>query len=311
MKTILKFIILLAFLGLLSCNDNIYIDGKSMGTTYSIIFSDKNSIDKANIQKILDRFESIFSSWDSNSELSVINKADIGKWIKVSNDMKKLLSLSMLINKKTNGYFDITLGNTLKAWGHNEYFNNNKAKPSSITIKKTITGMQYLLIKNNSIKKTKNIKLDLSAIAKGYALDNLAEEFVKKGINNFSIELGGEVITKGKNNKEAWKIDIFNPYSTNKKTITLTNSAIATSGNYNNFVIFNNKKYGHIINPKTKYDNNDFTSVSVIAPSATIADAYATALMAMGGNGYKFAKDNNLSAFFIDKNNKIHSINFK
>ncbi len=311
MKIILKIIILLVFLGLLSCNDNISVNGKSMGTSYFIIFGSNNSIDKASIQKILDKFENIFSTWQPNSELSKINTADVGKWIMVSNYMQELLLLSVAIHKQTNGYFDITLGNTLKVWGHNEYFNDNKIKPSSTTIKKIITGMQYLLIKNNSIKKTKDIKLDLSAIAKGYAIDNLAKEFIKKGINNFSIELGGEVITRGKNAKKPWKVGIFNPYSSSKKTITLVNSAIATSGNYNNFIIFNNNKHGHIINPKTKYDNKDFTSVSVIAPSATIADAYATALMAMGSDGYKLAKDNNLSAFFISKNNKILSINFQ
>lgn len=293
----------------MACNNKpINITGKTMGTTYSVKYiKQNNSISAKELQIQFAKYNKIFSSWDKNSQLSAINIAPVNKWLNVSDDMWQILNISMVIYHQTNGYFDVALGNLLRIWGHNEYFtnNNNKPKSSTIVAATKLSGSKFLLLNNRKIKKTRDIKLDLSAIAKGYTIDKLAELLLEKGIKNFIIELGGEVRANGRNNNKAWTIGIN--YADDKKpqAINLDNQAIASSGNYRNFIVYNNTKYGHILNPKTSTAATDnYVLVSVVAKSAAIADAYATALSAMNRKtADKFAKDNKLKAVFIAKDN--------
>ncbi len=246
------------------------LTGKTMGTTYHIKYQGKTKNLAIIVEQYLGQFEQVFSSYVPTSELSLINQAPTNTWLKTSDELSKLLLLSAKINQKTNGFFDIALGNALSNWGF--YGRTPQAKPE-------INGMEFINIKPNLINKQQAVLLDLSAIAKGYAIDNLARLLKQQGITNFLIEIGGEIYASGKKSKhQFWQVRVDNT----NKTIKLHNQAIATSGNNYNFVSKNNKKYGHILNPKTTQSvNDDLLSISVIHPSTTIADAYATALMAM------------------------------
>ncbi|SFV61281.1 Thiamin biosynthesis lipoprotein ApbE [hydrothermal vent metagenome] len=257
-----------------------------MGTTYQIKIINNNDITQEHITTKLKQINDIFSTWDKNSEISTINQAPINQWLTVSKELLFVLKTSQKIHQQTKGYFDITLGSLSQKLGfQNNYKNTNDY------------GQQYLLIKNNKIKKLKNIKVDLSAIAKGYGVDEIAKLIKSKNNHNFLVEIGGEVLATGLNqNKKQWLIGIENQL----KSIRLNNQSIATSGNSRNYLIKNNKHYSHILNPKKAIStNNSLKSVSVIHSSTMIADAYATAIMAMPINiAKKFVKIHHLNVIF-------------
>jgi thiamine biosynthesis lipoprotein len=152
-----------------------------------------------------------------------------------------------------------------------------------------LTGFQYLVFENNHLKKTKpGITLDLGSIAKGYGVDAVARLLTQSGIDDFLVEIGGELYGSGVNrHKKPWSVGITHPLKTGSnpglyKVVTLENRAIATSGDYRNFFEIQGKIYSHIIDPKTGFPvDNQVVSASVIADTCTFADALATALMVM------------------------------
>jgi thiamine biosynthesis lipoprotein len=164
-----------------------------------------------------------------------------------------------------------------------------------------LSSLTNLVIGNTKIKKTVDIHINLSAIAKGYAVDEIAELLKRKGITDFLVEIGGEVVALGKNIEQQWTVGIEMPNSESAIPITLNNKAIATSGNYRNFFIWEGEKYNHIIEPGTGLPvRSDLTSVSVIHPQTMIADAYATAMMVMGSErSIVLAKQLDLSIILI------------
>ncbi len=294
------------FLSLLiaSCNNNKFIiTGKTMGTTYNIVTN--KYIDKKIITKKLLNINTVFSTWNDNSELNKINNQPANKWLLASDNLLFLLHKSQQIHEQTDGFFDIAIGNLINIWGFGN--KNINKKPTIAAIKNALnhSSMKYLTLKDNYLKKLKDIKLNLSAIAKGFAVDNIAEMLLQHNIDNFVVEIGGEVRVMG---DKTIGIERINKIPI---TIQLHNNAIATSGDYRNYRIFNKKKFIHIINPKTGMpSNSNLISVSIIHQKTYVADAYATALLAMGKNkAIKFINKYKLQSVLIDKNNNILQLN--
>ena len=246
-----------------------------MGTTYQIKIIGTTKITKKMIDKELQKISAIFSTWQKTSEISKINQAPTNMFLPVSDELLFVLKTAQKINQQSEGYFDITMGGLSQKLG----FQKNNAHTYSY-------GQKNLVFKDNKIKKLKNILIDVSALAKGYGVDKITQ-FLLKNNANFLVEIGGEIKTVGLNiNHKPWTIGIET--KTTPKKITLFNNAIATSGNYRNYLIKNNKKHSHILNPKTSQSNNNsLISVSVIHTSTMLADAYATAIMAMPFNKVK------------------------
>jgi thiamine biosynthesis lipoprotein len=271
---------ILPLLLLTSCQEKVsLINGTTMGTSYQIKIIGPTDITKKIIDGELQKLNNTFSTWQEDSELSKINQAPINKWLDVSPELLWILKTAQLIYLQTGGYFDITLGGLSRKLG----FQKSLSKKQHYDY-----GQKNLVFKRNQIKKLTNILIDVSALVKGYGVDKITQ-FIKEKHNNFLVEIGGEIRTSGLNqNNVPWVIGIESVTSNKPKKITLTNNAIATSGNYRNYLIKNHKKLSHILNPKIqKSTNNSLVSVSVIHPSTMIADAYATAIMAMPLNKAK------------------------
>jgi thiamine biosynthesis lipoprotein len=212
------------------------------------------------------------------------------------------------VSIETQGAFDTSISPLIELWGF-----GTKTKyqtPDSITLKKTKghTGYKLLEIQNEppALKKQNGLlRIDLSAIAKGFAVDKISQYLSNQGITNYLVEIGGEVRTKGLNHSgKKWQIAIERPDSNSNvvsNILDLSNQAVATSGDYRNYYVKNGQRFSHILNPRTGYPiKHKLAAVTVVHDSAMLADAYATALMVMGEEqGKQFSKAQGLSVYMI------------
>ena len=271
------------------------LTGNTMGTTYSIKIIQSN--DRMNIESIKKGVDSVLiqinnqmSTWDPESELSAFNRWTSIKAYPVSQSLLTVVDSSLSISKKTGGLFDISVYELMGLWGFGP--DPKIGMPSLNEIKTVLasTGYDKVMVDENTLIKTHpNVKLDLNAIAKGYAVDMVYKYLSAKGFDNIFVEIGGEVRSKGKNqNNIFWSIGIENPSGGKKKDIKiaaiidLKDLAMATSGNYKNIVNIDGDILGHTINPRTGFPiQTNVLSVTVLSSSSMIADGWATALMVM------------------------------
>lgn len=306
MKTLLYplFVCLFLFTG---CNSNskklIKLEGNAQGTTYHITYLSEDNINhKTVIDSLLKVIDNSMSTWDPNSIISRINKNDND--VVVDSYFSAVYNKSVEVSDKTEGLFDITVGPLVNAWGFG-FAKKEIINSKSIDSLLQFVGYKMLKLEGNKIIKTKpQIKLDFNAIAQGYSVDVLSNYLESKGINNYLVELGGELKAKGKKEKEEWKVGIDKPVekatpgSKFEAILKLNNKALATSGNYRKFYVEGGQKFSHIINPKTGYPaKQNVLSATVIADDAITADAYATAFMIMGLQK---------SIVFLEKNKALH-----
>jgi thiamine biosynthesis lipoprotein len=301
-----KLLIIFLFLSLSSCSQKPtfeQITGKTMGTSFTIKSSQQ--INQIQIEQRLEQINQIFSNWNANSELSKVNKQPVNKAILLSDELSQVLAKSINIHKQTNGFFDTGLGKLIDVWG----FGVAKVdkKPSRNIIAKALknSSISQAVLNNQQFIKHADIQLNLSAIAKGYAVDEIAKLLSNQGVERFMVEIGGEIKVKG-----SWIIGIETPTNQLPIKIELTDKSIATSGNYRNYFIWEGRRYAHILNPKTGLPiNSDLFSVSVIHQSNLSADAYATAMMAMGSEkAQQFAKRLGLKVVLILNNTDTQNI---
>ncbi len=266
------------------------ISGYTQGTTYHITYKSATNDD---LQKLIEEklifFDKIFSIYDSSSMVSRINNNDTNVFI--NHFFYTLYKRSYDIYQSSSGLFDITIGPLVNAWGFGITANKNPSKKSIDSLLQFL-GMDKIQIKNNKlIKSDKRIKLDFNAIAQGYAVDFISKYLDSLNIDNYLVEIGGELYAKGVNDKnEKWKIGIEKPIEGNNEqgkyiqaVIEISNKAVSTSGSYRKFYIENGVKYSHTINPKTGYPiKNTLLSVTIVANDCTTADGMATACMVMG-----------------------------
>ncbi len=274
-----------------------------MGTTYSVkvVSGSELRVTKEEIDERLKEINKVFSNWDPYSELSLLDSEPVNEWVQASDELIFVLNESKKIMHKTAGAFDPGIGRVIDVWGFGPRRVDVMPDRNEIEDAVRLSSLTNLVIGNTKIKKTVDIHINLSAIAKGYAVDEIAELLKRKGITDFLVEIGGEVVALGKNIEQQWTVGIEMPNSESAIPITLNNKAIATSGNYRNFFIWEGEKYNHIIEPGTGLPvRSDLTSVSVIHPQTMIADAYATAMMVMGSErSIVLAKQLDLSIILI------------
>lgn len=273
-----------------------YIKGEAQGTTYGITYIAKAPVEKAAIDSILQVIDLSMSTYIDNSLISKINK---GENLPIDPHFEKVLSASMDIYKQSNGSFDPSIGQLINAWGFGKKENHTPPTQKQIDSLLTLTGMDKVHIVTTGegvfVKKDNpNIQLNFNAIAQGYTSDVIADYFLSKQISNFIVEVGGELVIHGRNTlkNKPWRIGIDNPLQKPDEdreivaTVELTDCGLATSGNYRKLWrdSLTGQKYVHTINPKTgRPQPSNLLSATVIAPSAMLADGYATTLMALGG----------------------------
>ena len=311
MRYLLTLTILSIFLT--SCNKSpktayISFGGFTQGTTYSIKYSSKDSINYKNqIENLLAEFDSSLSTYN---KLSVISKINYNESNITDDYFRTVYNKACDVYNKTDHAFDLTVAPLVNAWG---FGFSNKENITNAVIDSILefVGFEKICIKDSFIiKSDKRIMLDVNAIAQGYSVDIVADFLENKGIANYLVEIGGEVKTKGVNNKgKSWKIGIDKPFDNNnipgenlQAIISLTDKSLATSGNYRKFYERNGIKYSHTIDPKTGYPvTHSLLSTTVIADDCMTADAYATSFMVIGlEKAFELAQElPNIEAFFI------------
>lgn len=291
--------------------------GVTMGPIqYRVVITDEGIDDAQAIEKeISDRLESVnqlMSTYIKTSDVSRFNAAGKDEWIEVDKLTLQVVEKSIDISEKSNGAFDITVGPAVNLWQFGPGKDETKAIPSDAQLKtvKEVVGYKNLELRNAPPAVRKNadgIQIDLSAIAKGFAVDQVADGLAKRGIKNFMVEVGGEVFAKGRGASGVWRIGIEKPDERMRdvdKVVTLNGKGMATSGDYRNFRLIAGKRYSHAIDPRTcKPVELPPATSSVIADSCMVADAIATALMVIPeADRFDFCKRLGADAYIVTRN---------
>ncbi|WP_250657914.1 FAD:protein FMN transferase [Alkalimarinus coralli] len=290
--------------------------GPIMGSSYHIkvVLTDGKELSEnlaAGVNESLVRIDRLMSTYKPDSEISRFNAAPQNIWFPVSHETFDVIALGQEISEKSGGYYDMTVGPLVNSWGFGPTGKPVKI-PDEGQLQRVMNrvGFGYLELKpeSSSILKRADIYLDLSSIAKGYAVDVVADYLQQHGVTDYLVEVGGEIRAQGfKPDDSVWRLAIEAPTVGERsiyKVIELTNAGLATSGDYRNYYQEEGVRYSHTIDPFTgKPVQHSLTSVSVVRPTSAEADAMATMFMVMGAErGYKFAVENNIAAFFIFRN---------
>jgi len=283
-----------------------------MGTSYRLaVYSDEDTQNTfSKVSNILENVNQEMSTYIVNSSISQINQAEIDKWITVSRDFLDVLTYAIDLCYQSNGVYDVSIGKLVNIWGFGPDTVDNKPTEDELNYLSSQVGCDSIILDDNnlSIKKVRDVSLDFSSIAKGFAVDKAYDFLItQKQLKSFFIEIGGEIrATTFKYEKQPWKAGIIDPLEQQKIVYAFSSSdfnsfALATSGDYRNVRVFENQKLSHTIDTISGVPSNySQKSVSVIAENAMMADALATALNAMPLNeAIEYSNRNRLYVLFI------------
>ncbi len=293
--------------------------GMTMGTSYNIKASklpDSLTPDEINrqVKALLEKVNGQMSTYQKDSELSLFNQNTSTDWQPVSSEFYEVIKEALKISQLSNGLFDVTVGPLVNLWGFGPEEMTFKA-PDETSVKNRLNliGYNHLKLKEDGLFVKKDIAglyVDLSGIAKGYGVDQVASLLERLGIVDYMVEIGGEIRVKGKNNKgEPWQIAVEKPTEESRsieKILAITDTGMATSGDYRNYFEVDGVRFSHTIDPRTgKPIKHKLASITILSDTSMEADALATAIMVKGPDeGYQFAEQNHIAAFFIIKSDK-------
>lgn len=290
------------------------LTGSTMGTTFNIkLVTPPAELDEQSLQRRIEHsllaIEQQMSTYLPDSELSRFNTYAATDWFEVSSHLCEAIAVAQSISAASNGAFDVTVGPLVNLWG----FGPDGAvtvPPTPQHITSALAGIGYQALHFDcsipAIRKDRpELYVDLSAFAKGYAVDVLAVLLEDNEIANYLVEVGGELRMGGKNSQGMdWAIAIEDPLRSGRSVhsvVNLTDGAVATSGDYRNYFEYAGNYYSHTIDPGTGYPvTHNAASVTVIADTAAFADAYATALLVLGpSGGPELAEREGIAAYFL------------
>lgn len=302
--------LLFVFLFMLSCSGGEKtlqtIEGKTMGTYYRVkLYSnDKPENLKEDIDKFFKLFNDLYSTYIPSSEVSKINSSKFDN-MKISDSMKKVLEISQEVSRKSKGYFDITVGPLVNLWGFGPDGKQNLPSTEEVAAARKLIGFEKVEVKDGRLHRPVGTYLDFSAVAKGFGVDEVIKFLEYQGYQNLLVEVGGEVRARGKKaDGSKWKVGVEGPSeelgAKLVKVLELDNMAMATSGNYRNYLKYGDKIFSHTINPlEGRPAEHKTISVTVVHEYCADADAWATAFMSMGHEmGLEMANNNEIIAFF-------------
>jgi len=288
--------------------------GKAQGTTYHVTLEVPEHLTAADVQQQLEKrlaeIDKSLSTYRPDSEISRFNQQSTGESLTVSDDFIKVIEISQYVFQNSNGAFDLTVKPLIDLWGFGSKVSlkHFESVPADADIQKAIRELNFaaLSIKGNTITKSSLITIDVNGVAQGYSVDALHQLLKNMGVLNYMIELGGEIATHGHNPKgKSWHIGIDWPESSSNKrvysTLLLNDNFVSTSGDYRDYYEIKGKRYSHTIDPRTgKPVEHRLASVTVLASSVALADAWCTAFMVLGDNvGFELANKMNMPAYFI------------
>ena len=280
--------------------------GFIFGTVYHVTYQHDTDLDTAIVAE-LKKVDAALSMFNKQSEITKVNDNED---IAVGKMFADVFGLAEKVSADTDGAFDITVAPLVNAWGFG-FKNGTLPTKAAVDSLRAFVGFHKVRMAEGHIRKDDpRVMLDCGAIAKGYGSDVVADFLRRQGIDNFMVEIGGEVVTSGISEKRVpWKIGVTKPSddstSTNQElqtVLNITDKAMATSGNYRNFYFKNGRKYAHTIDPKTGYPvQHTLLSATVVADRCATADAYATSFMVMGMEKARRVLERNpkLMAYFI------------
>jgi len=322
----LKWLALLALAIFLSgCFDQdkkqiqVKLQGRTMGVAYHITYIDsaQNSEKVARARKkqidvLLEAVNDQMSTYRVDSQLSRFNQSSSVAPFEVSPDTALVVKEAIRLAALSDGKLDVTVGPLVNLWGFGPQMKPDRLpSPQALATAKAMVGIEYLAVVDNTlIKSNPKLYIDLSTIAKGFGVDKIARYLEGEGVNNYLVEIGGEVRSNGKPNPiRDWVIAIEKPISEHRaiqQAISPKDNGLATSGDYRQYFEENGRRFSHIIDPDTAMPiDHKLVSVTVIHPSSMTADGLSTAIMLMGpDDGLEFAQAQTLAAFLIIKTDK-------
>ncbi|RIY35724.1 FAD:protein FMN transferase [Psittacicella gerlachiana] len=299
----------------------VVLSGNVFGTSYHITFMPSEVKQtpeqvQAGLSKFFSEFNAEFSTYDPNSVISRFNKFEqVDTPFPVSKNFATVIQAADKIREQTNGYEEITVYSLVKAWGFGPGQAEADLTPEKVQQMLTHVGPdKYSLVETNGqyalVKHDPKVEIDLSSIAKGYAVDLAAQYLNEQGAKNYLVEIGGEIVTKGVNSTgKPWQVAIEQPREDSANSantiIGLSNKALATSGHYRNFRYVDGKRITHEIDPFTGYSvTHNTVSLTVIADDCMTADGFSTGLYVMGADkALEVAEKYNLAIFVIQYEN--------
>ncbi len=292
-------------------------EGYTQGTTYHISFwSSQKNVDSNSLQKLVDeelkRLDEQLSNYRDDSTIEKFNAANSTKSQEVSAEIVGLVEKTRLVSETTKGCYDLTTKPLFDLWG---FKGESLIQPSSADLQKTLSkvGLAQLetLDTTHLRKKVPDLKVDLSSIGQGYSVSQIAAILEGQGVNNYLVEIGGELQTRGKKpDNSTWRVALEKPLSSERsmhKVVTINQVepfAITTAGTYRHFFDVNGRRYSHILNGKTGEPITHKTvSVTVFSDSATTSELWDTALLCVGREkGIEIANQAGIAALFIEEN---------
>lgn len=281
------------------------ITGQSMGTTYAIEADCPDGIPKERVEHVLARVNRLMSTYDPESELSRFNRLPVGVPMAVSPETAEVVAAAQRVADETGGAFDPTVAPLVALWGFGA--DATERPPTEIELRAAADTVDYRRVEHGhappSLRKRAPVTLDLSAIAKGYAVDRLADVLDESGCDAYLVELGGEIRAEGSApGGGAWRVGVDAPAPRGfASTVALHRGGLATSGDYRQYREMDGGRVSHVMDPRSGHPiRHGVASVTVVTDQAMFADAYATALLVMGEDeGLRFAEDHDLAALFI------------
>ncbi len=306
-------------LSLVGCGDEpvdevLSFGGGTMGTTYSVkLAGGAAGLDadvlRDEVQSLLDGVDRRMSTYRADSELSRFNAAEAGRWMPVSTDTFAVVERSRAVHGLTAGAFDPTVGPIVDLWGFGPGGGRDVVPPAEqIADAAVAVGLDRVESRDDEPairKQVAGVRLDLSGVAKGFAVDLVAEHIERAGAEDYLVEVGGELRAGGHGpGGRPWRVGIEKPTlaaNDMQHVVHLGGEAMATSGNYRIFFERDGRRYSHIVNPRTgRPVEHDLASVTVLAPTTLEADALSTSLLVLGAeDGMALAAEHDIAAFFI------------
>ena len=294
--------------------------GTTQGSYYSITYFDEQNRDfSREFDSVFEEIENTLSLWDENSIIRRVNRNDttvVLNQIFIDN-----FNYAMRAAELSDGYFDPTVGPLVQAWGFH-FKEGMEMTPEIVDSLKQLVDYRKIKIENNKVVKgNPNMTLDFNAVAQGYTTDMIGDFLLSKNVNNFLVDVGGEILARGcKPNGELWKVGIEKPAENKdserivQEIVELDNRSIVTSGNYRKYVERGGKRYSHSLNPKTGYPaENKLLSATIICDNTAWADCLASICMVVGLEKAKEIielNDDAIDAYFIyvDENNEVKEL---
>jgi len=292
---------------------SLHLEGKTMGTTWhATVVSDKETTEDLTslVQSRLDELEGMFTNWQDTSAVSQFNASTSTGWQPVSQELAEVVAYAQMLSQETQGAFDITASPLIDLWGFGaKGRTENLPDDATVAATKARCGWQKLQVQQEPPMLRKiddSLQINVSALAEGYAIDDIVRRLRSRSIDNFLLEVGGELYASGaKADGTRWHVGVQQPDEDKGKlasAMPLQNEALATSGTYRQHREYGALSVSHILDARTgRPVNHSLVSVSVTAPSCLTADGWATALLVLGGEEARLlAQQKGLAVFFME-----------